>query len=831
MYSLYFTRKVNGVIESLCFYDDAIPTTEYKVISPNLNKKAGNAGSLTFTLPPTNIFYSEIDKDSSEIFCLKENKEIWRGRIYSDKEDFYNQKFITCEGELTYLNDTTMGYQKLTNKSWYQIIDFMLKFHNLKNGDSDPGGEVGHFNGPYDKRIYIGYWPLGTNDTNDIEFKGETVLEIINNISKEYNVYPKITWRDSKRYLDFEKGFQAGVPNNIGTTTTSIEDDVTTSPIVIINGSSVTAIANDLVITDTDNKKHIYDGNFWREYVEGKGRYFDRTIDQKIEFGYNLLDFTKTYDASQLVTAVTIRGSKRETSDDSDAYYDLTFAPSWEESGTKHDIDQSTGKGMPYAYNINGVQSYGFREAMLEVETTTDDTNYIGVTSTNIVSNPTASSIVLTPSGETHTAQNKDRVLYNNVMYKWNGSRWSVYESPAVDQMKTIAINYLRVSQFDNMTIEISAVDLTLLGIQNVQDFDVYFDVEVVSYPHNLDRYFPIMEMTIPLDKPEEATYSMGVSEDITLTGSSQRANEEFYEMIKALPTEESVLNAAKNNADQLIKGAISGYVTLRQTSDGHTDAIIISTSPGDGYLTHPSWIWTSGGLAFYGDGLNGDPSRITAAISMNGEICADYITAGKLSADFIQGGTLTIATSSQMSANAPWIYMNHNSIGFKRGTLTTNTEVGYIKPQVLDTGGRNWMVYNTDRHCYECDAILVGNHEARSGTANDHVSIMAFGGDNDIYTVWHPGTTYTVNVEPDPNNPNRLRPPLGENVYILKLPDRYVFFKRGIAIAEQSTISYTTSSHESNISGLYNGDIEIGNTTYKVKNGLITTEEVTNQT
>lgn len=176
-------------------------------------------------------------------------------------------------------------------------------------------------------------------------------------------------------------------------------------------------------------------------------------------------------------------------------------------------------------------------------------------------------------------------------------------------------------------------------------------------------------------------------------------------------------------------------------------------------------------------------------AINNNGQIVADMITTGTLSAERIRGGHLIVATSTQMQSG-PWTDMHGNYMGFNKGSLSSPIEVGYIKPQVVGANQENWMVYNSDVHCYECEGMTVGNSDPVSG--NDHISILAFGSANDTYTAWHPGTTYTNNdSEHTPSNP--LRPPLGSNVYMLDLLDRVVYFKRGLAIAELSTLGGRT--------------------------------------
>lgn len=84
------------------------------VLSPRLNLETGKNGTLTFTLPPQNDCYNEIQQKKSIIRVFQVDKinnkfiktELFKGTAYSVKDDFYNRKQVECEGELSFFNDT-----------------------------------------------------------------------------------------------------------------------------------------------------------------------------------------------------------------------------------------------------------------------------------------------------------------------------------------------------------------------------------------------------------------------------------------------------------------------------------------------------------------------------------------------------------------------------------------------------------------------------------------------------------------------------------------------------------------------------------------------------
>ena len=75
------------------------------VLSPKLNLEVGKNGTLTFTLPPQNDCYNEIQQKKSIIQVWQldrigkkiQKTELFRGTAYSVKDDFYKRKQIECE--------------------------------------------------------------------------------------------------------------------------------------------------------------------------------------------------------------------------------------------------------------------------------------------------------------------------------------------------------------------------------------------------------------------------------------------------------------------------------------------------------------------------------------------------------------------------------------------------------------------------------------------------------------------------------------------------------------------------------------------------------------
>lgn len=105
------------------------------------------------------------------------------------------------------------------------------------------------------------------------------------------------------------------------------------------------------------------------------------------------------------------------------------------------------------------------------------------------------------------------------------------------------------------------------------------------------------------------------------------------------LPTT-SMMAQAISNATNRITGNKGGYVILHSAQDGTPYELLVMDTP-DINTAVNVWRWNLGGLGFSSNGYNGDFSSL--ALTMDGQINADLITVGTLSANRIKGGVLQL--------------------------------------------------------------------------------------------------------------------------------------------------------------------------------------------
>lgn len=100
-----------------------------------------------------------------------------------------------------------------------------------------------------------------------------------------------------------------------------------------------------------------------------------------------------------------------------------------------------------------------------------------------------------------------------------------------------------------------------------------------------------------------------------------------------------SMIQAAIQNATNWITGGRGGYVIFQLNANGQPDEILIMDQPSV-ESAQKVWRWNQGGLGYSENGYDGP---YTTAITQDGAIVADFITAGTMRANIIHGGTLTM--------------------------------------------------------------------------------------------------------------------------------------------------------------------------------------------
>ena len=268
---------------------------------------------------------------------------------------------------------------------------------------------------------------------------------------------------------------------------------------------------------------------------------------------------------------------------------------------------------------------------------------------------------------------------------------WPDVDDPA--ELLSKSQLYLQDVQFVDMVIDVSAVDLRYLN-RDIESISLLDQVRCISRPHGMDRLFPVSELNIQLDKPENSTYVLGsIIKENTLSGSIKSGNADILNKINNIPkvNVEKILDTAFENATNIMNLKTRGIVTVTQNQQGSQSLVVSSDNTynptTDLWSTQTKlWRWNINGFAF---SSNGGRSYGNIAITMDGAISANFITTGTMSADRVRTGLII----SEDSTTTPNVVFNLNAsstsfggTSYPAGSLTIRN--GEIR---LGTGGAHW--------------------------------------------------------------------------------------------------------------------------------------------
>lgn len=195
---------------------------ELCVLSPVLEMQCNAAGTLTFVLLPEHPLYSALHKMRTRIIVKQDDEIIWRGRVLETETDFYRQKTVTCEGELTYLVDSVLHPYKLADYDGTAagLFRLYLTKHNEAVGDA--------------QQFQIGNVDIETLSSVENTGYGNTWDEISSNLLDIHGGFLRVRYDGKTRYLDWtkESGDKCGQLIRFGENLLDLSEYVSASEVV-----------------------------------------------------------------------------------------------------------------------------------------------------------------------------------------------------------------------------------------------------------------------------------------------------------------------------------------------------------------------------------------------------------------------------------------------------------------------------------------------------------------------------------------------------------------------------------------------------------------------
>lgn len=195
---------------------------ELSVLSPVLETQCNAAGTLTFVLLPEHPLYSALHKMRTRIDVRQDDEIIWRGRVLETESDFYRQKTVTCEGELTYLVDSVLHPYKLADYDGTAAGLFRLYLTRHNEAVSEA------------QQFQIGNVDIETLSSVENTGYGNTWDEISDNLIDIHGSFLRVRYDGETRYLDWtkESGTSCGQVIRFGENLLDLSEYVSASEVV-----------------------------------------------------------------------------------------------------------------------------------------------------------------------------------------------------------------------------------------------------------------------------------------------------------------------------------------------------------------------------------------------------------------------------------------------------------------------------------------------------------------------------------------------------------------------------------------------------------------------
>lgn len=240
----------------------------------------------------------------------------------------------------------------------------------------------------------------------------------------------------------------------------------------------------------------------------------------------------------------------------------------------------------------------------------------------------------------------KDYITAEQAVLDEYGKIWGTFQWPDITDPARLlekAREYLKEVAGIPDTLKVSAVDLNYTGV-DIRRFRVGYYTTAISKPHGVSKDLLLAQLDMYLDDPAKGSISLGttVSSFTGATVNKQVSISKAVQESEAKTYEELARKIA--NATNLITGGLGGYVVLDSQDPVtgkkmHPWRILVMNTPDKETATNIIQI-NQNGIGFSTSGING-PYR--NAWTIDGNLLADFITAGQMLADRIRGGILEV--------------------------------------------------------------------------------------------------------------------------------------------------------------------------------------------
>lgn len=169
-------------------------SNDMRVVNPVVNLEVNAAGTMTFTIPKTHPYIDDLEVRNQlvEVYMDDEEEPVFEGVIVTMNEEFYGNVACSCEGSLTFLNDSIQRPALYQGKTATQLVTAYITAHN----NSVSGSAV-------DKSFAVGTVAVnGGNNMLRYTNWNSTLKELQEDIISDLGGYFRVRHTNGQRVLD-----------------------------------------------------------------------------------------------------------------------------------------------------------------------------------------------------------------------------------------------------------------------------------------------------------------------------------------------------------------------------------------------------------------------------------------------------------------------------------------------------------------------------------------------------------------------------------------------------------------------------------------------------
>lgn len=315
--------------------------------------------------------------------------------------------------------------------------------------------------------------------------------------------------------------------------------------------------------------------------------------------------------------------------------------------------------------------------------------------------------------------------------------------APTISQLREKAITVLETS---GGWLPQENIEVDFVALWQTEEYKEFAPLQRVRLCDTVSVYYPELGVEAVEKRVVKTTYNVLLEryDKIELGDLQHSFSQIVAESLKEEVPTKSMMQSAIDNATKLISGGLGGHVYLKPNANGHPEEILIMDDE-DYTQATKLWRWNLNGLGYSNTGYNG---YYGTAITMDGQIVADYITTGTLNANLIKAGVLSdVNGNTTFNLDTGELVMSTGYINLGNGNFSVN-DWGYIYAKYGEIAG---FEISSD---YFRKEVAFGNSKIRTSLYSpSSVSATVFDidyiVDNTFTNVFRIGTKGSVFISP----------------------------------------------------------------------------------